>query len=44
MTDIYGNNLDFTQGRTLKKNKGIVATTKALHSVVLQAVQEELAV
>ncbi|RPA96658.1 3(2),5-bisphosphate nucleotidase HAL2 [Choiromyces venosus 120613-1] len=44
VTDIYGKELDFTQGRTLKTNKGIVAALKALHPTVLKAVQEELKV
>jgi 3'(2'), 5'-bisphosphate nucleotidase len=42
VTDIYGNELDFTQGRTLKKNKGVVAVARGLHPTVLRAVQEEL--
>ncbi|CUS13029.1 unnamed protein product [Tuber aestivum] len=42
VTDTYGNELDFGQGRTLKTNKGIVAALRALHPAVLKAVQEEL--
>jgi 3'(2'), 5'-bisphosphate nucleotidase len=42
VSDIYGNALDFSLGRTLKANKGVVAATKALHPTVLKAVQEEL--
>ena len=42
ITDIHGKKHDFTQGRTLKKNKGVVAATKNLHANVLKAVQEVL--
>ncbi|KAL7275642.1 3'(2'),5'-bisphosphate nucleotidase [Rhizina undulata] len=43
VTDANGNKLDFTQGRTLKKNKGIVAAIASAHPAVLAAVKEELA-
>jgi len=39
VTDIYGNDLDFSQGRGLEKNKGVVVTNGALHAPVLEAVQ-----
>lgn len=42
ITDIKGKKHDFTQGRTLKKNKGVVAAAKNLHADVLKAVQEVL--
>ncbi|KAK9240567.1 hypothetical protein V1525DRAFT_395363 [Lipomyces kononenkoae] len=42
VTDMYGNPLDFSQGRTLKKNKGIVAASKATQPKVLEAVQKVL--
>jgi len=38
VTDMYGKPLDFTLGRTLKSNKGIVAAHKAVHAHVIQAV------
>ncbi|CAZ83324.1 unnamed protein product [Tuber melanosporum] len=44
ITDIYGKELDFRQGRTLRANKGIVAAQTALHPAVLKAVKEELKV
>ncbi|KAK9457053.1 hypothetical protein V1511DRAFT_496071 [Dipodascopsis uninucleata] len=42
VTDMYGKELDFSQGRTLKNNKGIVAASKEIHSKVLEAVQQVL--
>nr|AAQ04818.1 3'(2'),5'-bisphosphate nucleotidase [Tuber borchii] len=44
VTDIYGNELGFGQGRTLKTNKGVVAALRALHPTVLKPVQKELKV
>ena len=40
--DIYGNKLDFSQGRTLKVNKGIVATNSKIHQQVMDAVKSVL--
>ncbi len=40
VTDVHGNKLDFTHGRLLAENKGIVATNAALHDAVLAAVRE----
>jgi 3'(2'), 5'-bisphosphate nucleotidase len=37
ITDLDGKNLDFSQGRTLAKNRGIVATNGRLHDAVLKA-------
>lgn len=37
VTDVYGNALDWTQGRRLEKNKGIVATNRHLHDTVIAA-------
>ncbi len=37
ITDILGKNLDFTQGRTLVKNRGICASNKHLHHAALKA-------
>lgn len=42
VTDVLGNRLDFSQGRTLAKNKGVVAAPKQLHGQVLAAVKEVL--
>lgn len=39
VTDIYGKRLDFTKGRTLKDNKGVVAAPAALQDQVIDAVQ-----
>ncbi|EED23404.1 3'(2'),5'-bisphosphate nucleotidase [Talaromyces stipitatus ATCC 10500] len=42
VTDIYGKRLDFTQGRTLKNNKGVVAAPAKLQDQVIDAVQAVL--
>jgi 3'(2'), 5'-bisphosphate nucleotidase len=36
LTDLYGKPLDFTQGRILKNNRGVLATNGLLHEKVLQ--------
>jgi HAL2 family 3'(2'),5'-bisphosphate nucleotidase len=41
VTDVEGKPLDFTQGRTLAVNRGIVATNGRLHEQVLWAVRQE---
>ncbi|MEM9159058.1 MAG: inositol monophosphatase family protein, partial [Verrucomicrobiota bacterium] len=38
ISDTFGNPLDFSIGRTLKNNKGVVATTGGVHDAVVQAV------
>jgi len=38
VTDIYGKPLDFSRGRKLQKNKGVVATNGKLHEKVLNAI------
>ena len=43
VTDIHGKRLDFSVGRTLANNKGVVAAPQAVHAKVLAAVQEVLA-
>jgi len=43
VTDTLGRRLDFSNGRTLKENKGVVAAPKAVHGLVLEAVKEVLA-
>jgi len=40
VTDCMGNNLDFSLGRTLKNNKGIVGTNGRIHDEVVKAVIE----
>jgi 3'(2'), 5'-bisphosphate nucleotidase len=42
VTDVNGNRLNFNLGRTLKENKGVVATPANVHAEVLKAVQEVL--
>jgi 3'(2'), 5'-bisphosphate nucleotidase len=39
VTDIHGNSLDFSRGRTLERNQGIVATNGTLHERVLEAIR-----
>ncbi|KAJ5913948.1 hypothetical protein N7504_002831 [Penicillium tannophilum] len=42
VSDIYGNRLDFSKGRTLAANKGVVAAPKAVHGQVIDAVKSVL--
>lgn len=42
VTDVNGNRLDFTAGRTLANNKGVVAAPAGGHAQVLKVVQEVL--
>lgn len=42
VTDINGNPLDFSIGRTLEKNKGVIASKANIHDQVLKAVQKVL--
>ncbi|RMZ91286.1 hypothetical protein DV736_g1458, partial [Chaetothyriales sp. CBS 134916] len=44
VTDIEGKRLDFSRGRTLTENKGVVASPREVHAQVLKAVQEVLSV
>ena len=37
VTDIFGNPLDFSHGRGLEKNKGVIATNGQLHDAVIDA-------
>jgi 3'(2'), 5'-bisphosphate nucleotidase len=39
VTDLNGNPLDFSQGKTLRRNKGVIATNGKLHDIILDAVQ-----
>lgn len=43
VTDTLGRRLDFSKGRTLQENKGVVAAPKAVHGHVLEVVKEVLA-
>ncbi|EFR04862.1 3',5'-bisphosphate nucleotidase [Nannizzia gypsea CBS 118893] len=38
VTDIHGKRLDFSIGRTLKENKGVVAAPASIHAQVIEAV------
>lgn len=40
VTDMHGNALDFTQGRHLDNNKGVVATCGAIHEEVINAIRQ----
>jgi len=42
VTDTLGRRLDFSKGRTLAENKGVVAAPAAIHDQVLQVVKEVL--
>ncbi|KAF6824695.1 3',5'-bisphosphate nucleotidase [Colletotrichum plurivorum] len=42
VTDIHGKRLDFSVGRTLANNKGVIAAPAAVHGDVLKVVQEVL--
>lgn len=42
VTDVEGKRLDFSYGRTLKENKGVVAAPKDVHKAVIEAVQSVL--
>jgi len=43
VTDVQGKRLNFSKGRTLVENKGVVAAPSAVHAQVLEAVMEVLA-
>ncbi len=38
VTDIFGKSLDFTHGRTLDTNKGVIVTNGNVHDAVLEAI------
>jgi len=42
VTDVDGRDLDFTTGRKLSRNRGILAAVPALHDQVLAAVTRVL--
>ncbi|ODQ67045.1 3(2),5-bisphosphate nucleotidase HAL2 [Nadsonia fulvescens var. elongata DSM 6958] len=40
VTDMFGNDLNFGVGRTLKNNKGVIAASNLLHQKVIDAVKQ----
>jgi 3'(2'), 5'-bisphosphate nucleotidase len=42
VTDTEGKRLDFSHGRTLKENKGVIAAPKSVHAEVIEAVKSVL--
>ena len=42
VSDVRGNRLDFSVGRTLANNKGVVAAPKAVHAAVVEVVKDVL--
>ncbi|HBH52648.1 MAG TPA: 3'(2'),5'-bisphosphate nucleotidase, partial [Planctomycetaceae bacterium] len=42
VTDVHGQPLDFTVGRQLERNTGIVASNGLIHDRVLQAIAARL--
>lgn len=40
VTDVYGRELDFSRGKTLARNKGVIATNGHLHTPVIEALAE----
>jgi len=40
VTDVFGRALDFSKGRTLEDNRGVVATSGAIHDEVIAAVRK----
>jgi 3'(2'), 5'-bisphosphate nucleotidase len=40
ITDLDGRSLDFSQGRTLARNRGIIATNGHLHEAILAGLRE----
>ena len=43
VTDLYGKPLDFSHGRELRQNRGVIATNGSLHAAVLEAAQAVVA-
>jgi len=39
VTDLDGQELDFSTGRTLARNRGVLASNGSLHSTALQAIK-----
>lgn len=42
VTDIHGQPLDFSQGKKLEHNRGVIATNGKIHEQVLEVVKQEL--
>lgn len=42
VTDVLGKPLDFSLGRTLKANKGVVASVASIHNKVIEAVKKAM--
>lgn len=42
VTDVRGKDLDFTQGRTLKANTGVIGTNGGVHGKVVDVVVDVL--
>lgn len=42
VSDMHGKPLDFSLGRTLKGNKGVVAAPRGVHARVIEAVQQAI--
>ena len=42
VSDVYGKKLDFSRGRTLDKNVGVIVTNGLIHDRVLEAVEQVL--
>jgi len=40
VSDVEGNPLDFTQGQTLARNRGIVCASRAFHSRIIDAIRD----
>lgn len=40
VTDVFGNPLDFTRGRKLTENRGVVATNGAFHNQIIKVISE----
>ncbi|MEX0876902.1 MAG: 3'(2'),5'-bisphosphate nucleotidase [Phycisphaerales bacterium] len=40
VTDIHGENLDFSHGRGLEKNKGVVCAPPRIHGLMIRAIKE----
>ena len=39
VTDIYGRNLDFSRGRGLEKNKGVICAPPRVHGMIIEAIE-----
>ena len=39
ISDVFGKELDFSQGRTLKNNRGVIATAAGVHAQIIEKVK-----